>query len=272
MSNDATVTVFGVVVGIVSYFISIAVALSPLGEYIGRLLNGCKEIKDPEILRRIEPLFDELFTKAKKKTPELSDKIKIYLCHREEPNAFACGRSTICITYGLLDLSDDDIKGILGHEFGHLANKDTDILQLIIVGNLIVNVLFFAIKLTIKVLLLFIRLFLHISIAIVSRSIAAQLMTWITGGITRYIIDGLLSLIMIGWTKLGVMICMSSSRMNEYLADQYAYRLGYGVLLRNALKRLPINNPRKTDVWTVLNSSHPDTIDRIEKLNILIFR
>lgn len=257
-------------IGFVAYFLSIVIALSPFGEWILRFQTGCRKLEDPEILERIQPLFDHAYARAKLLDPGLSDKIKLYINYSKDPNAFACGRNTVCITQGLLAMSDYDILGILGHEFGHLAHKDTDRNQVIIVGNLIVSVIFFLIRIFVKVSVFFTRVMFQFTLGLVTRSLAAHLITWITGALTRLIIDGLLALLMVCWTKLGVWICMATSRADEYLADEYSYRLGYGILLRNALKKLDGNHVKTHDAWAALSSSHPPTPDRVAKLNILL--
>ena len=67
--------------------------------------------------------------------PLISDSVRLYMNEDESENAFATGRRTICVTRGLLNLSDEAIKATLGHEFGHLAHKDTDRCLLVVLGN-----------------------------------------------------------------------------------------------------------------------------------------
>lgn len=55
---------------------------------------------------------------------------KIYVIPSEQSNAFACGRnpthSAIACTEGILKLmNDDELKGVLAHEFSHIKNRDT---------------------------------------------------------------------------------------------------------------------------------------------------
>ena len=50
--------------------------------------------------------------------------IKVYLSPVQ--NAFACANGSIRVYSGLMDImSDDEIFAIMGHEIGHIANKDT---------------------------------------------------------------------------------------------------------------------------------------------------
>ena len=55
---------------------------------------------------------------------------KVYLIPEEAPNAFATGRNpqhaAVAVTEGLLRmLSREEIAGVLGHELGHVRNRDT---------------------------------------------------------------------------------------------------------------------------------------------------
>ena len=55
---------------------------------------------------------------------------KVYLIPEAAPNAFATGRNpqhaAVACTEGLLKmLTRDEIAGVLGHELGHVRNRDT---------------------------------------------------------------------------------------------------------------------------------------------------
>lgn len=248
-------------IGFIVYLVSIVIAVSPIGEFILRLQAGCRKIKRQDYLDRLNPLFDEVYRKAKEKNPNLPDDIKFFMSKDEEPNAFATGRKTICLTEGLLDYSDEEIKGILGHEFGHLAHKDTDAILVVEVGNLIVTGIFVAFRLLIKI----ITLIFHLMFSIISSSFAEIFVS----AITRIFIDFLLVAVMTIWTKLGTLICLHSSRKNEFEADEYCCSLGYGEKLCAALDKMDNIKGGKATLWATLNSTHPDTDERIAKMQAL---
>lgn len=55
---------------------------------------------------------------------------KVYVIPSEQSNAFACGRSpkhsAIACTEGILKLmTEDELKGVIAHEFAHIKNRDT---------------------------------------------------------------------------------------------------------------------------------------------------
>ena len=59
--------------------------------------------------------------------PEINDlKLDIKVYYVVEQNAFACANGSIRVFAGLMDImSDDEILGVVGHEVGHIVNKDT---------------------------------------------------------------------------------------------------------------------------------------------------
>jgi heat shock protein HtpX len=253
----------GALLGLGIYLLSLVVALSPIGEWILRLQTGCKKMTNADDVARLQPIFDEVYAKAKAKNPELPDKVTLFINESDDPNAFATGRKTVCVTRGLFNYSDEHIKGVLAHEFGHLAHKDTDAILVVSVGNMIVTTLF-----------VIIRVLANISMGIAQFLNAIFSEGW--GGviasifisISRVVADVLLVLLMRLWTQIGVWLCMSSSRGNEYEADQYAYECGYGEPLCQVLESFGSDGGSK-GLFAALSSSHPDNDKRIAKIREL---
>lgn len=250
----------GALLGLGIYLVSMMIALSPIGEWILRLQNGCKKIKDPVILERLQPLFREVYETAKQHNPELPDDIKMFMSDSDEPNAFATGRKTLCVTRGLLLYSDEQIKGVLAHEFGHLAHKDTDTILVVAVGNMIVSAIFVCIR-------VFANIFMWIGefVTAVFSEGWGGFFASIFIGISRVVADFLLVLLMRAWTQLGVWLCMHSSRKNEYRADEYAKTCGYAEELCYVLESFGSDHGGE-GLFAALSSSHPDNADRVRRL------
>jgi len=235
------------------YLVTLCIALSPVGEFLMRMQNGCRKIKRRDHLERLMPLWEEVYAQAKIKDPSISDNVRLFMSPSDVPNAFATGRKTICITKGFMSYSDAQIKGTLAHEFAHLAYKDTDLLLLIAVGNMLMSIIFILFRIVVNIFILIFAVGLR--------------MGFIGTFLTSLFINGLLTFLMWIWTKIGMLLCMHSSRQNEYRADKFAYELGYGNDLAVVLDSFSTGDTAESkSLWAQLRSTHPDTDDRIAKL------
>jgi heat shock protein HtpX len=110
---------------------------SSAGEWMLRLSFGARKPIQREKNKLhpiIERVQDAVETKLKKK------RIPVHLMVVDEsfPNAFALGKSTIIITRAQYEKStDDEIAGVLAHEFGHLHNGDSNKLGMVFGMNLV---------------------------------------------------------------------------------------------------------------------------------------
>lgn len=252
--------VLAYVIGILIYIASLAITLSPIGEMVLRWRLGCNKINYTDYTKELMKIFDEVYAKAKKKNPELPDDIELYICDDYEPNAFATGRRTVCVTKGLLRYSDSQIKAVLGHEFGHLAHKDTDIFLIIEVGNFIIDFLFFLYKIVFRI----VSKFISIVLAFASEDAGMVIANMIIEIFINFLLMGFMRL----WTNLGIIICMHSSRKQEFLADEYSYSLGYGKELCNFLMSDLSGKPK--GLWAALAASHPTDEARVRRLQELM--
>ena len=204
---------------------------------------------------RMIPLLEIVYNKAKKKTPGLTNKIVLKVIYTSEPNAYAIGRRTVCVTEGLFRLPDDVIQGILAHEVAHLACRHTQIQLLIGGGNFIMTVLILIMKLIYAV-------FGFLTLGSFFRS------SW-KDGCMQGCLSALPSLIVAGivwlWTRFCMLFLMWSSRENEYVADKYAFELGYGFELAKGLDAIGTSEPQESFL-RALYSTHPNTHDRIGRL------
>lgn len=247
--------------GLIAYMISLLIALSPIGEFIMRIQTGCESIDDENTLNYIQPIFEEVYKEAREKNPEIPENVQLYMNNEMEANAFATGRKTLCITKGMLAMPKNYIKAALSHEFGHLAHKDTDLVMLVSVGNLVIS----AVTLILRAIIGFVQLIFGIAGLFMGGSDGA--LTQITSAIGKWIFTFVIAGFTRLWTKIGVMLVMRSSRNNEYVADEFAFELGYGDDLCSLLEN--VDTSESKGLFASLMSAHPPKEKRIEKLQQL---
>ncbi|MFP4365025.1 MAG: M48 family metalloprotease [Spirochaetia bacterium] len=226
-----------------AYLVSLVIALSPVGEFFLRLSYGARVIKRPDYKARIEPLFETVY---KSEYPNISPNIKIYYKKDPSANAFALGRNTIVLHSGLLDASDEMIKGILAHEFAHIQNKDTDFILFTYVGNLIL----------LPAIVVY-QIFVFAALFCVALIIRSEFIMKALGFI--------LNIPLILWQKLGNILVLMTSRLSEYKADAFAVDMGVGKELAEALDALHAKEV-EPGYFAGLASTHPRSDDRIAKI------
>ncbi len=239
------------IIAIISYLISLIIALSPIGEYVLRHQLKVNKISEEAEVYKI---FNEVYEKAKIKTPNLNKNIKLFYMNDSSINAFALGRKTIILTDGSLKgLDKEIIEGILAHEFGHLAHKDTDISLMITTGNLILSLFFIVIRGFLGFVFGFIG-------SLLSKNVAKGLVTFFAIWIPNAILWC--------WIKIGFLLSMHSSKKNEYQADLYSAKCGYS---EGLLKFFQLtNNHLEFNFIQNMVSSHPTNDERIRNLDNFI--
>ena len=249
--------VYSVPMILIIYIVSVAIAFSRVGEWMLCLMAGARKMTRVDMRIRMIPLLELVYNKAKRKTPGLTNKIILKVIYQPEPNAYAIGRRTICVTEGLFKLPDDVICGILAHEVGHLAYKHTEIQLLIGGGNIIVSAFILITKLISAIIAISSLIF-----GFRNRSLASAIF-----GVFIAVLIWL-------WTKFCLMFLMWSNRQNEYDADRYTHELGYGLELAKGLDAIGGNEPQKSFL-KALYSTHPhihDRIGRLQQLGVRYYR
>jgi heat shock protein HtpX len=114
-------------------FLAVALLFN-LGAYwfsdrIALKMSRAKPVSEQEAPRLYQMVRD-LTTRAGLPMP------KLYVIPQDQPNAFATGRnpehSAVAVTQGILKLlSEDELRGVLAHELGHVRNRDILITSLV---------------------------------------------------------------------------------------------------------------------------------------------
>lgn len=235
------------------YFITVIIAVSPIGELFLVLMIGAKPVRRKDFQIKIVPLLEIVLEKTKENFSYTVNEVNLTIIHDDTPNAFAVGRKTICITDALLNLPDEDILGVLTHEVGHLAYGHS-IIQLIIGGgNVFIWVAIFLIKIACWTITAIIGLF-----AIRSRRFIS--------GVILAGIASLSSVLIWLWTKFCLLFLRWSMRQNEFVADEFAYNIGFGNQLAKVIDESKKYMSIENSFLKALCSTHPDPDERIARL------
>src|SRR5436305_9717003 len=116
IGGPSTALVFlfiAVIINMGSWFFSDKIALA------AARAKPVSEQEDPRLYQMVR----DLTTRAGLPMP------KLYVIPQEQPNAFATGRnpnhSSVAVTAGIRKLlSEDELRGVLAHELGHVRNRD----------------------------------------------------------------------------------------------------------------------------------------------------
>ena len=240
----------GFIISFIIYTAIVNLALSNLIERILRRLYDVRHLATNREKERLENLFEEVYAKAMKKSEHLKNhKINLYIQDTVSINAFAIGKNTIVITRGLMEtMNDDEIKAILAHEFAHIANGDTQLSLLISIASNIYLWLFMLVRLVINI-------FKNL-----------QEDENILGSIASFV-DWVMGIAVTLATLIANIAIMSYFRETEYIADKYAYSLGYGSEMISALyKFYDMQISDKKHLLDRIQDSHPKVAFRIEAL------
>ena len=192
---------------------------------------------------------------------------KVYVSPDPSPNAFATGRNphhaAICVNEGLLRILDEEeLYGVLAHEFGHVKNRD------ILISSVV---------------------------AVVAGTITtvAQFGMWFGGGRDdrqQSPVGGIVALLMLILAPIAaLLIQLSISRSREYQADKTGAEVsGDPLALASALRKLEratqvvpsqtaspafahlyIVNPLRGQTFSGLFSTHPPIEERIRRLEAM---
>lgn len=195
-------------------------------------------------------------------------KPKVYVMPGQTPNAFATGRdpehAALAVTEGLLQLlQQDELEGVIGHELGHIKNRDILISSVAAVMAGAISYL---------------------------ATMAQWTMIFGGGGNDDKGRSNLVAMLvmMIVAPLAAVIIQMAISRSREYLADGTGAKIcGHPISLANALQRLEqynrsvpmkvnpataqmyIVNPLAGGAMASLFSTHPPIQERIKRLRAM---
>ena len=176
-------------------------------------------------------------------------------------NAFAMGHNRICINTGaIIQLPYDELLGIVAHEMGHIHHKDGAYGFSCFYMNYLG-------QMCIRVYELFARVILWI------QYLRLPIITFI---VQIFYLLVVLQILFMQWVIKAplIIIDLFTGRRAEYRADKYAYEIGLGAELHNALVTLRNYTAESSEsgLMSKLYSTHPATEKRIERLRQYVER
>lgn len=249
------------------YLISLIVAFSIVGEYILRFLMNVRRPMTKKEKQYLIPIFMEVYNKVISKRRRkftrngynISKNIGIYISDSMSINAYCFGSRTIVVTKGAINTFDEEqLKGIIAHEFGHIVHGNTKALLFNKIGNGIFSLVFLPIALIFKLTEKGIKF-----IDTDNNRLKRINPTLFIFSIIKMIFNTLQSCVNI----ISSIILSANSRYCEYLADYYASCIGYGEELTEALYLISeLSFSKEQSIDKRLLQIHPIISKRIEKL------
>jgi Zn-dependent protease with chaperone function len=225
-----------------------------------------KPVKDEDA--KLNAYFGEVLHAAGTDKP-----FRILIQEETGCNAFATGLRTIVVTRGLLErMEPAEIKGVLAHELGHLQSKDCLVgaafasagllpLLVTVVFGQAKRILLRALGFSIAVLNIFGWFLLPV--------LVISLTYWLY---SRHVLLPMAATAVFVWFfrkahALFRFCWRMNARFREYQQDAYAFDLGYGSGLRQALLKWTVSQPQSVSLYEILISSdHPVIYNRIRRL------
>lgn len=249
-------SIFSFIFCLLLYIISFRLALSSVGEWLLRVINNVRSLETKREKEYLIPIFEEVYEAVKEDYPYLQD-IEICIVDSLTINAFAMGKHTIAVTRGAIEtFTEDELKGIILHEFGHIIHGDTKAILLNLIGNG-----FFSICIVFTKILL-----LCIDIIFLSTDKNPKRRPSFMSVFLHFIF----TLFLLAFTLTGNILISINSRKNEYSADSFATEIGYGKDLINALylmQKMSLGEDMR--LVERIQASHPHIAKRIGRLEAL---
>jgi len=187
-----------------------------------------KEFMNDE--KHVIELFDEILAVCKSKN--INCPYSLYIIDEKNISAFAMSNQIVISRMALDSLEDEELKGLIAHEIGHLHNSSCGFMRFIsgsvFIGSLAVNLYKYSSS---NILTHFLFFCLPYYLKVVS---------------SHYF------------------------RINEFYADEVAVKLGYGEGLMSTLNKLYQFDMRKPSSIDRLTMTHPPTAIRIVEIEKLL--
>ncbi|EEO7553123.1 M48 family metalloprotease [Listeria welshimeri] len=226
------------------------------GDWRNRINFGLKKPATLNEVNGLNSINEEVFQQVNSFYPKVK-KAELFVIAENGVNAYALGQNTIGITKGALaSLNIGELKAVIAHEYGHLANRDT--------LNLILFNTSFTILSISLIPLYFISFFIGLTLAFIEGMLSGK------SSVSSSLLNVVTKIVRWSYLKyyeLGFYFVNLGSRDFEFRADEVAAKAGYG---KELLSFFYILEKTDRDVrkgfLSLLASTHPYTSYRIQNI------
>lgn len=260
-------TSYGTFLMIIGSFLTLSgwafIINSNVGECALRVISEAR----PLIFReknKLMPMIQDVQQAIQKTMGFASVSVHVLILDSPLPNAFVLGRKTLIISRMLYEtISNEELKAVIAHEFGHIYSGESVKRTLVMGLNGISFVLLWIIHMVVQMIghvseraqpKTSESLFFSLPIKIIVTVIRA--VSWFFEGILKM------------GNKSLHLICLHIGRDQEFKADDFAIKAGFGPGLLSFLEKIKnLDFEQSTGrFFDYLYASHPKTIVRIGRL------
>lgn len=261
-----------IITGII-YLISVLFMFTPMAEDLLRLAYGLRKVNDNHYYNKIAPIFAEVYLMAMRdgmrNNKRINSKILFYMENSMQINAYALGRSVVGITKGSVDfMTPDELKGLFAHELGHIVSGQTKASLFALTCNFFFSIINWACIFIINIITWIMdKTDRDISQVNKVSGRSQSYVTWNLPFLVIRLVFRIIRWVLCLLPGLFNLFIMANSRNNEYIADNYAVKLGYGQHLASALKKISrLEVTEQKGIFSELKNTHPYTLDRIARI------
>jgi len=192
------------------------------------------------------------------KSASCEKKFCLRIVEEKEEKVISFGHDTIAISASLLnELTDEELKGVMAHELGHLIGRDTMVSWAFATADRFPLILS---RIRLLLTLLVLLPVIYFIVGLFSNTLIFPI-----GAAWMFMVSSLILHVLFSWLHLLLL------RRREYQQDAFAHRLGYGRGLRDALVKLAQARRQQVNAWlTLLYGKTPVIYHRIRRLEELL--
>jgi len=185
-------------------------------------------------------------------------KFCLRIVEEKEEKILSFGHDTIAVSASLLkELTDEELKGLMAHELGHLISRDTLVTWAFATADRLPHLLT---RVRLLLTLLVLLPVIYFIVGLFSNTLIFPI-----GAAWMFLVSSVILHVLFRWLHLLLL------RQREYSQDEFAHRLGYGRGLRDALVKLAQTGEQQVNAWFILLYGRAPVIyHRIRRLEQLL--